>query len=163
MGFFAKLFSYKPSCIRLEGEKVWEISSPKYIPKFIRNLAIIMPQGSILYLEGNPSRKIKAELNNFKIKPTVKVARATLLPAPICFHIPMTPENLDSIRYLFKKNVHASICYHFHVYASRNVLLEWHDAFFDDPFLISETIQEDKIKLFCDEVGCKYKKIDWPY
>ena len=160
MGWFAKLFGYTtPPGIRIDFQNAWEVSAPKNISAFIRKLTEIMPPGAILYLESTSSPShITRILDKIECEPQAQVARGTIWPKPRCFHIPMTEKNLNAISELLENNAQPEVCDHFHIYAENMILLEWHDAFFNDPFLVTGQISEEKLKVFCDSIRSSYQK-----
>jgi len=160
MGWFAKLFGYTtPPGIRIDFQNAWQVSAPKNISAFIRKLTEIMPLGAILYLESTSSPShVTRILEKIEYEPQAQVARGTIWPKPRCFHIPMTQENLNTISGLLEKNAQPEVCDHFHVYAESRILLEWHDAFFNDPFLVDRQISEEKLKNFCHSIRSSYQK-----
>jgi hypothetical protein len=44
-------------------------------------------------------------------------------------------------------------CTHCHVYRNGVILLEWHDAFMDDPMYVSRAISEDGVREFANRLG----------
>jgi len=160
MGWFANLFGYRnPPGIRLDFQNAWEVSAPKDISVFIRMLAEIMPPKAIVYLESTATPlHVTRILEVMECEPQVHVARGTIWPKPRCFHVPMIQKNLNTIADLLEKNAQPEVCDHFHVYAESKVLLEWHDAFYNYPFLVDRQISEEKLKCFCNSVGSSYRK-----
>mgnify|MGYP001619460860 FL=1 len=160
MGWFKNLIKFKsPSGISLNFDGAWEVSSPKDFALFIKSLVKIMPVEAILYLEGTAiTPRITKILESMECEPQAQVARGTIWPQSRCFHIPMSQENLNMIASLFEENASPEICDHFHVYSNNKVLLDWHDAFYDDPFLVDRQVPEDKLKSFSMSTNTIYKK-----
>lgn len=165
MGWLSKILNYVPAQerkgISLEHDTCWEISYSKNIsvPIFLRALADLVPSGSILYLEdGSPTKQILLYLEERKPAKITKVALGTIWPRPKCFHMEITPANLEGLANLAEKIVSPELAIHLHVYMDDKVLLEWHDAF-DDNCYVSNEIPEDKIKIFCTKLETQYKAV----
>lgn len=71
--------------------------------------------------------------------------------------MPFTPENVNGFAEIMEHHATPEGAAHLHVYKDDKILLEWHDAFWDDPMYISEDIAEEKIKQFCEKLSLKYK------
>ena len=48
-------------------------------------------------------------------------------------------------------------CTHLHVHDGKQVLLEWHDAFSDDPMYVASCIPRDRVAEFARQIGVKFK------
>lgn len=163
MKWIYKLFNAVPpdkqKGISLKNPK-WEVSSLRDMPAFLRALIGIIPENSILYLEGgSPDREIKSYLEERKTNTQTKVALGTIWPRPICYHIPFTTENVNGFAEIMERHATPEGAIHLHIYKNDKVILEWHDAFFDDPMYISEDVNEEKIKQFCEKLSLKYSLI----
>ena len=131
----------------------WEVSAPKDIPHFIRSIANLCDD-AIMYLETSTCQKdVATILKQISIDPQLDVARGTIWPKPISYHVPASTDNIEKVAALFESHSKFEVCCHFHVYWNGNIILEWHDAFFDDPFLVSKSVQEDRVKNFASEIG----------
>jgi len=117
-----------------------------------------MPVGAIVYLEGSTTPSATRLLEGMECEPQARVATGTIWPKPRCFHIPMTQENLNTIADLFEDNASPDVCDHFHVYAGNKVLLQWHDAFNDDPLLVDGQVSEEKLKSFTNSISASYRR-----
>jgi len=112
----------------------------------------------VLYLEGgSPDRAILEFMHARACEPQLKLALGTIWPRPQVFHIPATPENLTDLAALFGNHATPEICIHFHAYCEQTVVLQWHDAFFDDPLYLSPVIPESRVKTFCTACACSYE------
>ena len=136
----------------------WELSAPADAAAFVRRLPELLPEGTVLYLEGVIIASEVSDFLDARRSPTgLKIARGTILPRPQVYHLPMTDSNVAGLAELFERHASPEVCDHFHAYAGDTVFLQWHDAFFDDPLLLSSLIPEEKAKRFCDTLGCTYK------
>jgi hypothetical protein len=112
-----------------------------------------------VYLEGgSPGPGIARELNGMAIAPTFCVARGTIWPKPLIWHVAATPANLAALAGLFEKHVAPEICVHFHAYHAGRVLVQWYDAFFADPVLISAHLPEADARAFAERCSCECRR-----
>ena len=141
-----------PKGARLEGP-AWEISAPKDIPVFIRAIPGLIDD-AYMYLEtsSSPKNMIKV-LKEISITPQLNVLRGIIWPKPMSYHVQASPKNIETVASLFEGHNAFEVCCHFHVYGNGKIVLEWHDAFFDDPFLVSKVVPEHKVKSFAREIG----------
>jgi hypothetical protein len=51
-------------------------------------------------------------------------------------------------------------CSHCHVYRNGAMLVEWHNAFMDEPLYVSRTISEDLVREFATRLGSALSS-DW--
>ena len=136
----------------------WEVSPLRDMPAFLRALIGIIPENSILYLEGgSPDKEISSYLEERKASNTSKVELGTIWPRPICYHMPVITKNINGFADIMEHHATPEGAIHLHIYLNGKVLLQWHDAFFDDPMYISEDLGEEKIKQFCEKLSLKYK------
>ena len=143
--------------ISLKNSK-WEVSPIRDMPAFLRSLIGMIPENSILYLEGgSPDKEISSYIEERKTSTPSKVALGTIWPRPICYHMPFIPENVNGLAGIMERHATPEATVHLHIYKDNKILLQWHDAFYDDPLYISEAIDEEKIKLFCEKLSLKYK------
>ncbi len=161
MGFIAKLFNAVPAAER-KGISLdyrlpqWKVSKTSELPSFLRALADLVPDGSILYLEGGtPPPTLLTFLKERSVAEQAHVAMSTIWPRPMFFHLPATRENLCALADLAETCATPEAAIHMHVYHAGLVLLQWYDAF-SDPFYISKVIPEDKVKAFCGRLSIQY-------
>lgn len=164
MGFLAKLFNATPreqlKGISLGENAYWEVSPVRDFPSLLEMFPRILPQGAILYLEGGtPPKEISAFLNSHCVPEETHLAIGTIWPKPQAFHLPATSENLAELAKLARQCPAMQIAVHLHVYCQRKVLLEWYDAFWKDPFYLSEVVVEGRLKDFCSSLSLTYKKL----
>ena len=144
--------------ISLEENSFWEVSPPKDIAGFVRQLGQLLPEGSVIHIEGTCiARDVVRFLENRQLANPTRVARGTIGPKPRVFQLLATPENLEGLAALFDRYAAPEIGDHFHVYAGTKVYLEWYDAFFDDPLLLSKDLPVNDVQHFADALGCRFK------
>ncbi|UCH36263.1 MAG: hypothetical protein JSV65_07890 [Armatimonadota bacterium] len=160
----ANLLNYVPAeerhGIELGPGPHWEVSSTKDYREFFRALPDLVPEGSVLYLEGCAlAREIRLYAYTRAARETSKVAMGTIWPRPKVLHIPVTRENLAGLAQLAEHHAEPEVADHVHVYKGDEVLLEWYDAP-DHPLSISTEIPEDKVMQFCARLGVTYTKAE---
>jgi len=162
MGFWSALFgSKRPDGLAMDHSAAWEVAAPSDHPAFFEQLAALMPQGSILYLEGTSfCQEVLAFLSETSVEPAVRIAAGTLWPKPRVFHVPATAENLKAVSDFLERHAQPEVCDHLHVYADGKVLLEWYDALMKDPLFVSKAIPEQDLRSFCEAQGLSYKDSD---
>lgn len=160
MGFLARFFGAVPKeergGIRLEEAGPWRVSPTKDVERFIRALPLLVPEGSIAYFEGTGESHVAEYLRRVSIPAQVQVAVGTIWPRPDCYHVPLTVTTMEALADFLKQRPAGYFCSHCHVYRDSFVLLEWHDAFTDDPIYISRTIAAEAVGLFAQALGSSY-------
>ena len=162
MGIIARLFNVvsrkelKGVC--LGRDAYWEVDAVDDLPLLLRALPKLVPDGTILYLEGgNPPKEVRTFLDEYCIPEITHLAMGTIWPRPLVFHLPATSHNLSGLAAFAEKCNAFEVAVHFHVYRPDKVLLEWYDAFFKYPMYLSRSIEEENVKAFCKELSLKYK------
>jgi hypothetical protein len=134
----------------------WQISPARDAVEFIRALPQVLPPDSTLCLEGTSTADdVRTFLESRQATQSQKVQSGTIWPASRMFHIPATTENIEGLARLFSNHATPEICDHFHVYGPGGMILEWYDCF-SDPLTVSKEIAEERIRSFCDVLGCQY-------
>jgi hypothetical protein len=116
----------------------------------------LFPEGSILVLEECAMvREIREAIAPFLVQPSLQVARQTLFPRSRQHHLPLTPEVVQVLADVSEANPPAApqLCDHVSVYHGPTVLLEWSDAFCDNPLLLSGELEEASVRRFAARVG----------
>ncbi len=130
------------------------------MPDFLRAAVRIIPENSVLYLEGgSPDDEIRSFLEKRKLPFTTKVAKGTIWPRPKIFHVPFTTENVNDFAEIMERHATPEGSIHLHIYKDNKIILQWYDAFFDDPMYISEDAAEEQIKQFCESLSVEYKQL----
>lgn len=164
MSWLSKIFNYIPvherRGIYLNMKDCWLINFTKSdITLFIREMGILFPQGSIIYLEGTSiSSDVQEYLHSICVKLTARLEIGTIWPRPKIFHIPLVDEYLQKLAEFAETHVMPQICDHLHVlYKDNEILLQGYDIF-DKIVYLSNKIDENLIRAFCTKINCKYKK-----
>jgi hypothetical protein len=161
MGILAKIFNFVPrkerERISLGHDAYWQVAGEVELSSLLRALPKLMPESAILYLEGgSPPRKVKSFLDEHCVPEVTHLETGTIWPRPRTYHLPATSGNLTDLAKLCEKCVAFEVAIHFHVYEDKKVLLEWYDAFCNDPMYLSRDIAEGKVRAFCDELSLQY-------
>jgi hypothetical protein len=163
LGWLAKLLGATPKeelqGIRLDTtQPFWELEGKTDFPQLLRALGALLPEGSVLYFEGSSSAKPLVDFFRAHAIPEQShVAVGILWPRPVHHHAPATLENLSELAGLAEHHVAPELAVHFHVYRNAEVLLEWHDAFWQ-PMLLSGTLPESKVRAFAATLNMTVKK-----
>lgn len=67
--------------------------------------------------------------------------------------MPATLAALEALAEITQQLAHPEICWHLHVYDSRGVVLEWFDAFDDEPMCLSKRLALPAAEAFCARLG----------
>jgi hypothetical protein len=134
-------------------ESFWELSGETNFQFLFAALPILLPAGSVLYLEGGyPEDELLKFLQTHNTEDTVRIASGTVWPKPKVFHLPATSTVLDRLSTLTQACAAPEVAAHFHVYCGQAVLLEWHDVF-TQPALISGKLPAENVRRFAEGLG----------
>lgn len=164
MSLLSKLFNFVPKNeregIALGQNPQWEVSEAKDFPSFLRALIHLIPEGSVLYLEGGTPRSELLQFLEKKLVPEQShLAMGTIWPRPLVHHVLATSQNLAELADIAENYCSPEVAIHTHVYRGNRVLLQWYDAF-ADPLYISKDIPEDDVKKFCEVLSIEYKSVN---
>jgi hypothetical protein len=134
--------------IRLVDSECWRVEPTRDGALYFRALAALAPADSVLYMEDTTDRRVAAFLVDRRVENPVNVAIGTIWPAPDRHHIPATAENLQALAALIEEHSVALPAVHTHLYCGNDVILEWYDAFTDDPIYVSGQIPESALREF---------------
>ncbi len=163
MGWLANIFGAVPKRdlqgLCLGNTAFWTVTPTTDFPAFLDALVDLAPPGSILYIEGDkPPEDLGAFFAQRCVPETVHLVMGTIWPRPRTFHLPITEQNIRELAALIRQKRPSGSAVHLHVYRDNEVLLEWHDAFWRDPFYLSASIEEDRLRTFCERLGVKYER-----
>ena len=157
MGFLARLFGAVPrkewGGLHLADPDPWCVSPTKDVERFVRALPSLMPPGSVVYFEDTAEPHVTRYLESVSVPPQVRLAIGTIWPRPDSYHVPLTPETMEALALFLDRNPAGFFCAHCHVYRDDVVLLQWHDAFINDPMYISRTISAGAVTRFAQALG----------
>ena len=157
MGFLARLFGAVPkkewSGIHLTDTDPWCVSPTRDVERFVRALPPLMPSGSVVYFEDTAEMHVRRYLDGVSVPSQVRVAIGTIWPRPDCYHVPLTAETMEALAVFLEENPAGFFSAHCHVYRDGVVLLQWHDAFIDDPIYLSRTLSAEAVARFAQALG----------
>ena len=157
MGFLARLFGAvgrkERDGIHLTDDEPWRVSPTRDVERFVRALPALMPPGSVVYFEDTGEPHVGRYLLSVSVPAQAQVAAGTIWPKPDCYHVPLTAEDMDALADFHEKEPAGFFCTHCHVYRDGVVLLQWHDAFINDPIYISRTISDESVAQFAQAIG----------
>jgi hypothetical protein len=158
MGILSKIFGIKK---REKGIDIgfppwWGIQPPKDIILLMENLSLLLPSDSILYFEGTLMKQVEESLDKYEIDNPVFIERGTLWPKPDIHHVLMKNELIEELIGIINSGVAPYPSVHFHAYKNNKILIYWHDAFADNPMIVSVDIKEDTVKNYCSAINSSY-------
>ena len=160
MGFISKILRIVPKFesegLTLDESPTWEVEPTKDFSKFVQALPTLLPGGAVVYLEGTTEPEVEDFLETHRLGEPQKVAIGTIWPMPKRYHIPCSPETMSALASLLDDASVAYLCTHIHAYRNDEMLMEWHDAFYDDPVRISKGIDEGAVASFAEALGKPY-------
>ena len=137
----------------------WEVSKVRDAASFFRALPKLLPDGSVLYLEGGKHPKaFRSFLKQRSLEPQVRISQSTVFPKPYVIHLPLFGNTVDELVVFADSMAEPEICDHLHCYRGETILLSWHDAFFD-PVLISPSVSESAVATFASQLSAKYRMV----
>ena len=126
----------------------------------LRALPLLVPQPAVLYCEDTTDRAVEVWLRKHAMaSPPDKVRVGTVIPSPNCYHVALEPELVEQLARIVEDRGVALPSIHVHVYAEHRVLVEWHDAFLDDPVLLSRSLPEERVQAFVTATGARPVKV----
>jgi hypothetical protein len=142
--------------LELREPECWRVEGTKDAATFFRSLVQLISPGAVLYLEGSTEKRVPAFLESRLLPDHPPVKLGTILPASDRYHVAATRENLEALAALIEgaRIVYPAI--HTHVYRGDQVLVEWYDAFSNDPIYLSASIPEAAVAGFGRAIGRPY-------
>jgi hypothetical protein len=126
----------------------------------LARLLLIVPEGAILYFEGcGIPAHVKRFLESRALPGKRKLPGGTWLPTPNTFHLVISDRNLADLGAVLGLPETDGVPTHIHVYHGNSMILQWYDTSAKDPIHICSSIEEEKMRAFCDAVGCSYRRV----
>lgn len=143
--------------LRLTGPS-WELAKSLTDPAaFFRALAKLVPDDSILFLEGGAHPPhLAAFLEEHRLWPALRPALGTIWPRQPTVALPATPGFLRALAEHTDSCSAPEVCSHLHVYRGEQVLLEGYDAF-THIFYVSQALPEERLRDFCADLECSWR------
>ena len=163
MRWLSKILNYVPKSERvglaLDLSNAWRLEPVSDASVFLQALPALQLSSAVLYLEGTTDGAVAKCLEEYAVKPTVKIAPGTVWPRPDIYHVPMSHDVLNRLGRIVDDKGAAFLAFHVHVYANGEVVLQWHDAFESIPFYVSSRIDEQRIKDLAEQLGVGYSRL----
>jgi hypothetical protein len=157
LNLLSRLFGYatreEAAGARLDDAEPWIVPPTRDAAAVLRSLPILFPAGAVVYFEGTTEGSFAKWLKVHKTSSPLKVAYGTIWPRPDGYHVLLESALLEEAADLVKRAGIALPCIHLHVHDGKRVLLEWHDAFGDDPLYIASALPRDRVDLFVRAIG----------
>ena len=157
MGFIARFLGAVPKeerrGIRLEEADPWRVGPTRDVERFVRALPQLVPEGSIAYFEGTGEPHVRAYLGRISIPAQAQVELGTIWPRPDTYHVAVSRDSMEALAAFLDNEPAGFFCAHCHVYRDGAILVEWYDAFMDNPMYVSRTISEDLVREFAARLG----------
>lgn len=158
MSIFSRRLGYVPRGerrgIRLEDTEPWRITPTQDVSRFIRALPLLVPEDSIAYFEDTGESHVAEYLRRVSIHaPGAKIAVGAIWPRPDRYHVPLTVNTMEAPATFLDDRPAGLFCSHCHVYREGTVVLQWHEAFSDDPLYVSRAVDEAMVRRFAEALG----------
>ena len=145
--------------LELNMAKWWEVSNVREAASFFRALPSLLPENSILYLEGGEHPKaFRSFLKTRSLEPQVRISLSTVFPKPYFIHLPLLNDTVCELARMADSLAEPEICDHLHCYRDETILLSWYDAFFD-PLMVSHSISESLVGSFAAQLSADHRMV----
>ena len=134
----------------------WVVDAPPNVAEFFLSLPLLLLPGSTLVLEECAMvAEIRAAILEHTVEPSLRIARQTLFPRSRQHHLAVSPESTRVLATGAEQYGPAApqLCDHLSAYCATTVVLEWHDAFCENPMLLSHELPEIKVRAFAEYLG----------
>ncbi len=136
----------------------WVIEDLKQPAPFFEHLPELLPEDSVLYIEGTSIISEAAALySSYRAPNAVCVVRDTIWPVPDVYHLSFSSELCARLRQLAENRPVAELFDHIKAYRSETLLFSFHDAF-DGWLCISDHIPEEAVTRFCNALGLSSRR-----
>jgi hypothetical protein len=142
--------------IELREAECWRVEGTKDAAAFYRSLIPLASPGSVLYVEATTEKQVPAFLESRRVPDHPAIKQGTILPRSDRYHIPATAENLQQLAILIDRAGIVFPAIHTHLYKGDQVIVEWYDAFSNDPLFVSGSLPEEVVARFAQAIGSAY-------
>lgn len=141
----------------------WVLSGKPPDPsRFFGALLDLFPVGVLLFMEGGSHPpEMRRLIDLIKVEASPRPALGTLWPRHDSVTLRVLPAIMEELVRLTARLPVPGICDHLHVFDGGRVLMEGYDAF-RAPFRVSGFPDEQRLKRFCEKVGCGYHEVSRP-
>lgn len=158
--------NWDPEKMHMEPQETWKLSEMPDLYAFVEHLDMVFSEKEDLVLVECIARDIQDYLRS---RGTPESSRGKKLlinpilpwiidrPESVDFLVTITRENLNGLGRLLPGHAEMEVCSHLYVHRDDTVLMEGHD-WYDGVFYVTGQIAEERIKSFCEMVGCRYER-----
>lgn len=140
---------------RLEGSSCWVVAASYVNESFFRALPQLFGEETFLCFEGTTERHFSNFLSAYAVLEPLKISPGTIWPKSDWYHIPLRTKIMNEAANFVEQYRVSTPSIHVYVHDGRQVLLDWTDAFRDDPILLSEVISESAVAAFAEAIGAQ--------
>jgi hypothetical protein len=139
----------------LGATECWRVSGLRNATAFFRAIPQLLPEATIMFLEGSPALEILAVLANHSAQAEYGAPTGTLWSWPLRdqrFTVRASSLLFAQLADASAHHAEPEICSHLHFYRNGEPLAQWFDAF-DDAFLVSKVIPRARLEEFTRAAG----------
>lgn len=141
-------------------EKVyWEVEPPQDDVCFFNSLWELVPESAVFYFEGTYDERFAKYLERYEGQLKDQIPGGTIWPKPDVHHVEITKLDKRDFLNAVKTFATPTVSTHFIVYDKDTTLLEYYDAFSDNPLWLSVELEETSVKTFCEQNNVSYKAV----
>ncbi|MCY2931721.1 MAG: hypothetical protein NTV86_19955 [Planctomycetota bacterium] len=139
-------------------QPAWEVTPPRDLGAFIRNLPHLLPEGTFLVLEGGSiAEEVQEFLRGHQPPSVPEIALDTIWPKPEVFHLAIGPETMNALSAFAPTLASPEIADHIKAYRDDQEVLAMYDVSCHDPWLAAATVTEERLTEFCRITGCQFR------
>lgn len=157
---------WDPERMHVEPQETWKLFGIPDLYAFVEHLDMLFLDHESLVLVECIAKDIQDYLRSCST-PENSRGRTLLInpilpwiidrPESVDFLVPITRDNLDGLSRLLSGHAENEVCAHLYVHRGDTVLMEGHD-WTDGVFYVTGEVPEQKIRAFCETVGCRYER-----
>jgi hypothetical protein len=140
-------------------EPGWIIEPPVSMFAFLRELHLLVPVNSILYIDMLHGYEIQMYAQQNQVPGVIDFPRGWSNIAVTFPHLLVRPDVMRGLADVCENRHPADITNEMIVYHNQDILVTWHDIL-DDPIYVSRKIVEKRVREFCFAAGCRYISSD---
>ncbi len=140
-------------------EPGWIIKAPVSLLSFLRELHLLVPVNSILYIDMLHEYEIQTYAKQNQIPGSIDFPRGWSNVHVTFPHLPVKPEVMRGLADVCENRDPAEITNEMIVYQNQDILVTWHDIP-DNPIYVSKRIEEKRVRDFCSAARCSYLSSD---
>jgi hypothetical protein len=140
-------------------EPGWIIETPVSMLTFLRELHLLVPVNSILYIDMLHIDEIQTYAKQNKVPGSIVFPRGWSNVHVTFPHLPVNSEVMKGLADVCQNRHPVEITNEMIVYHNQDILVTWHDIP-DNPIYVSKKIEEKRVRDFCSAAGCSYLSSD---